>query len=227
MLPLIPRRTPSAPLRILCLGAHADDIEIGCGGTLLSLLDGWPDVHVTWVVLSGAGEREHEAREAASRFLRNAAGQSLMLMKFRDGHFPYQGAEIKQFLEHLKKEVPDPDLIFTHYREDRHQDHRTVSDLTWNTWRSHLVLEYEIPKYDGDLGIPNCFVPLARETGARKIGHICEVFRSQREKTWMAPDTFEALLRLRGLECAAPQGWAEAFHCRKLVLAARDDALRT
>lgn len=220
MLPLPLSRNPSTPLRVLCLGAHSDDIEIGCGGTILDLLDKRVNVHVTWVVLSSTGEREREAHEGASRFLQQAAGQAVTVMNFRDGHFPYQGAEIKEFLESLKAAAPDPDLVFTHYRADRHQDHRTLSDLTWNTWRGHMILEYEIPKYDGDLGIPNCFVPLTRETGARKIAHICDVFKTQRQKAWMAKDMFEALLRLRGLECAAPQGWAEAFHCRKFMLEA-------
>lgn len=207
-----------APLRVLCLGAHADDIEIGCGGTLLQLLASRPDVEVAWVVFSSAGERAREARESAARFLRQAAQQTVVVKNFRDGYFPYQGAEIKEFLEGLRKELADPDLVFTHYREDRHQDHRTLSDLTWNTWRRHMILEYEIPKYDGDLGAPNCFVPLAREFVQRKARHICEVFRSESHKSWMTEDTFEALMRLRGVECGASERWAEAFHCRKLSL---------
>ncbi|TFZ05405.1 PIG-L family deacetylase [Ramlibacter henchirensis] len=217
MLPLILPKDPDAPLNVLCLGAHADDIEIGCGGTILQLLSTRPNVHVTWVVFSGAGEREREAEAGASHFLEKAAGRRVVVRKFRDGYFPWQGAEIKEFLEGLKAEV-DPDLIFTHYREDRHQDHRTVSDLTWNTWRRHMILEYEIPKYDGDLGAPNCFVPLPRAICSRKAGLICEVFRSESHKAWLTEDTFEALLRLRGVECAAPEKRAEAFHCRKLVL---------
>lgn len=218
MLPLKLARDASSPLQVLCLGAHADDIEIGCGGTLLQLLASRDDVHVTWVVFSSPGERGREAREGASRFLRQAAQREVVVMDFRDGYFPWQGAQIKEAMEALRRESADPDLVFTHYREDRHQDHRTISDLSWNTWRHHTLVEYEIPKYDGDLGAPNCFVPLSRETGALKARHICEVFNSQRHKPWMTEDTFEALLRLRGLECAAPQGWAEAFHCRKLAL---------
>jgi LmbE family N-acetylglucosaminyl deacetylase len=202
---------------VLCLGAHADDIEIGCGGTILQLLASRPNVQVTWVVFSAAGEREREAHAGASHFLERAAGRRVVVRNFRDGYFPWQGAEIKQFLETLKAEV-QPDLIFTHYREDRHQDHRTVSDLTWNTWRRHMILEYEIPKYDGDLGAPNCFVPLPRAICSRKVGLICEVFRSEAHKAWLTEDTFEALLRLRGVECAAAEKRAEAFHCRKLVL---------
>ena len=217
MLPVILPADPARPLKVLCLGAHADDIEIGCGGTLLHLLASRPAVHVTWVVFSAAGEREREAHAGASRFLERAAGRRVLVRGFRDGHFPWQGAEIKEFLETLKAEE-DPDLIFTHYREDRHQDHRTISDLTWNTWRRHLVLEYEIPKYDGALGAPNFFVPLPQPVSARKVGLLCEVFRSESRKSWFTEDTFEALMRLRGVECAAPEKRAEAFHCRKLVL---------
>lgn len=206
-----------APLHVLCLGAHADDIEIGCGGTILQLLEARRDVHVTWVVFSGAGEREREAHRGAELFLEGAAGRRVIVKHFRDGYFPWQAPEIKDFLESLKREV-DPDLVFTHCREDRHQDHRTISDLAWNTWRRHMILEYEIPKYDGDLGHPNCFVPLPVETAARKAALICDVFRSEAHKSWFTADTFEALLRLRGVECAAPGRHAEAFHCRKITL---------
>jgi LmbE family N-acetylglucosaminyl deacetylase len=211
----------AGPLHVLCLGAHADDIEIGCGGTLLRLLAERPGVHVTWVVFSSNEQREREAHEGAARFLEGAAGRRVVVQRFRDGHFPWEGAAIKAFMESLKAEV-DPHLIFTHWRHDRHQDHRTVSDLTWNTWRRHLVLEYEIPKYDGDLGQPNVFVPLPRSVSARKAALVCEVFRSESHKAWLTGDTFEALARLRGIECAAPEGHAEAFHCRKLVMGLAD-----
>lgn len=210
---------PAAPLTVLCLGAHSDDIEIGCGGTLLHLLSVRPNLRVVWVVFSGHGEREREARASASLFLQTAARQEVIVMNFRDGFFPYQGMQIKEAFEALKKDV-DPDLIFTHQRDDRHQDHRTISDLTWNTWRHHFILEYEIPKYDGDLGRPNCFVPLDKDVCARKISNILEVFKTEGNKAWMTEDTFEAILRLRGVECAAPGRYAEAFHCRKLVLKA-------
>lgn len=206
-----------APVTVLCLGAHADDIEIGCGGTMLQLLAARSNVRVLWAIFSSPGEREGEARESAALFLREAAHPQVSVMKFRDGYFPAQWAEIKAAFQTLRDACPQPDLIFTHYRDDRHQDHRTISDLTWNTWRGHCILEYEIPKYDGDLGIPNCFVPITREAGQRKIEHICSAFRSERHKAWMTPDTFEAIMRLRGVECAAPEGWAEAFHGRKLV----------
>lgn len=218
MLPLVLPQDPARPLKLLCLGAHSDDIEIGCGGTVLQLLSGRADLEVVWVVFSSAGVREEEARTSASLFLQQVTLQKRVIVKnFRDGFFPYQGAEIKEFFEELKKDV-DPDLIFTHHRHDRHQDHRTISDLTWNTWRRHLILEYEIPKYDGDLGAPNFFVPLDHEVWSRKIEYICDVFRSEANKAWLTEDTFQAILRLRGIECAAPGNYAEAFHCRKLVV---------
>jgi LmbE family N-acetylglucosaminyl deacetylase len=220
MLPLLLPRDAGTPLKLLFLGAHCDDIEIGCGGTILQLLAGRPDAQVTWVVFSSTPVREQEARMAATLFLGEAAARSrVVIHRFRDGYFPAQGADIKQAFEALKREV-DPDVIFTHCRDDRHQDHRTVSDLTWNTWRRHLVLEYEIPKYDGDLGHPNVFSPLTRELCERKARHICEAFRSEAGKGWLTEDTFLALARLRGIECAAPGGHAEAFHGRKLVLGA-------
>lgn len=217
MLPLKLSQGRSAPLRLLFLGAHADDIEIGCGGTILQLLATCPDVDVLWVVFSAAGEREREARASASLLLDQAKQQKVIVMNFRDGFFPYQGAEIKEFFEELKNEA-DPDLIFTHYRDDRHQDHRAISDLTWNTWRRHLILEYEIPKYDGDLGTPNCFVALDKDICTRKIKHICDVFQSEANKAWLTEDTFQAIMRLRGVECAASEKYAEAFYCRKLIL---------
>lgn len=204
------------PAKILCLGAHSDDIEIGCGGTVLALLAEHPDLEVTWVVFSSGHEREREARTSADLFLKSAQHREVMIQHFRDGFFPYDGAAIKEQFEFLKKQI-SPDLVFTHYRHDRHQDHRTISDLTWNTWRNHLVLEYEIPKYDGDLGIPNCFVPLTRDICDRKIKFICDTFQTQSNKAWLSDDTFWGLLRLRGVECAAPDKYAEAFHCRKLV----------
>ena len=205
----------SAP-KILCLGAHSDDIEIGCGGTILQLVSNHSEVEVFWVVFSSGKDRESEARTSAALFLNGVKQKEVIVKGFRDGFFPYDGANIKEFFEELKKRV-QPDLVFTHYRNDRHQDHRTISDLTWNTWRNHLVLEYEIPKYDGDLGVPNLFIPLTREICDRKIQHICDVFQTQSNKAWLTPDTFQAMLRLRGVECAALDKYAEAFYCRKLV----------
>ena len=218
MLALALPNDPATPLRLLFLGAHCDDIEIGCGGTVLQLLAARPHVDITWVVFSSTQVREQEARRSAAAFLRGAAREPRVIVhRFRDGHFPWQGAEIKQAFEALKQEV-QPDVIFTHAREDRHQDHSTVSDLTWNTWRRHLVLEYEIPKYDGDLGQPNVFQPLSRDVCERKARSICEAFQSEGNKGWMSEDTFLALARLRGIECAAPDRYAEAFYARKLVL---------
>jgi|SRR5947209_4711745 len=207
----------SAPLRILCLGAHSDDLEIGCGGSVLELLDEYKAVEVEWIIFSASGTREQEAKSSARTFLRDARRSRVTVKHFRDGFFPYEGAAIKVVFEALKTH-PSPDLVFTHYRADRHQDHRLVSDLTWNTFRDHLILEYEVPKYDGDLGAPNCFVPLTRRTCARKIKHLQTAFGSQREKHWFTSDTFLALMRLRGMECRAPDGFAEAFYSRKIVL---------
>ena len=203
--------------RILCVGAHSDDIEIGCGGTVLRLLALYPELEVRWIVLSGNERRADEARCAASLFLRDAVRADVSVHAFRDGFFPYVGGEIKEFFETLKAER-SPDLIFTHSRDDRHQDHRVVADLTWNTFRDHAILEYEIPKYDGELASPNFFVPIDDETRQRKVSYLMRAFGSQRDKRWFTEDTFTGLMRLRGIECASPSGSAEGFHARKLVL---------
>jgi LmbE family N-acetylglucosaminyl deacetylase len=208
----------ASPLRVLCLGAHADDIEIGCGGTILTLLAARRNVHCSWIVFSGGGgPREGEARRAAALFLKGARRREIEVHAYRDGFFPYVGAEIKDTFEEIAR-VVSPDLIFTHTRDDRHQDHRTVSDLTWNTFRNHLILEYEVPKYDGDLGQPNCFIPLAPAVVRTKVRHLLSAFASQRRKRWFSGDTFRGLLRLRGVESGAPEGLAEAFHARKALL---------
>ena len=210
-------RTPSAPLRLLCVGAHSDDIEIGCGGFILQLLRQHRVVDVDWVVFSANGRREDEARRSAGLFLRGARKRRVMLHHFRDGFFPYDGAAIKDAFEKLKfGDVPD--LVLTHYRDDRHQDHRVLSDLTWNTFRDHLVLEYEIPKYDGDLGSPNWFVPLDRRLRDRKIKYLQTVFGTQRGKHWFDADTFLGLMRLRGMECRSRTGYAEGFYARKVII---------
>jgi len=217
MLPLTFSTPPGQPTRILCLGAHADDIEIGCAGTLLRLLGNGHDVEMRWVVFSAPGARRREAQGSARRFLNGATGSRVLVKQFRDGFFPYFGARIKECFESLKR-LPPPDLIFTHYHGDRHQDHRLISELTWNTFRNHLVLEYEIPKYDGDLGSPNVFMPLDDATQRRKTRHLWAAFPSQRHKPWFSEDTFAGLMRLRGIECASPGGYAEAFYTRKLIL---------
>jgi LmbE family N-acetylglucosaminyl deacetylase len=203
------------PFRILCIGAHSDDIEIGCGGLILSLLKRSKAVNVDWVVFSAPPGRDREARRSAGMFLRGALRQRVSLHAFRDGFFPYDGATIKTEFEKLKSVTPD--LVLTHYRDDRHQDHRVLSDLTWNTFRDHLILEYEIPKFDGDLGSPNCFVPIDKSVCERKVRFLHAAFGSQRDKQWFVPETFTGLMRLRGMECRARSGYAEAFYARKIV----------
>lgn len=204
------------PLRLLCLGAHADDIEIGCGGTILRLAAEVPGLSVRWVVFSGEATRAEEARNGAVAFLQGAQDMQVDVLAFRDGYFPFQGAEIKDWFEALKRD-PEPSLILTHWRGDAHQDHRLIGELTHETFRNHLVLEYEIPKYDGDLGNPNFFVRLTEEQLRRKIERIKAHFPSQRERSWFTDDTFRALARLRGIGCRAPEGFAEAFHVGKIV----------
>jgi LmbE family N-acetylglucosaminyl deacetylase len=210
----LPKR---ARLRVLCIGAHSDDIEIGCGGLILSLLKARRSVLVDWVVFSAPPGRDREARRSAAMFLKGTLKHRITLHTFRDGFFPHDGAAIKTEFEKLK--VVTPDLVLTHYRDDRHQDHRVLSDLTWNTFRDHLVLEYEIPKFDGDLGSPNCFVPLDKRTCDRKVQLIQAAFGSQRDKHWFSADTFMGLMRLRGMECRSPGGYAEGFYGRKITLA--------
>ncbi len=203
--------------RVLCLGAHCDDIEIGCGGTILRLLREEPGCEIYWKVFSSTPVRRREAAKSAGLFLHGAKSKSVVIRNYRDSYFPSFHRRIKVEFEKLKKEFA-PDLIFTHYRHDLHQDHKVISELTWNTFRSHLILEYEIPKYDGDLGAPNFFVSLDRQTCERKARYICESFTSQRVKHWFTADTFLALQRIRGVESNALDGFAEGFHCRKLVL---------
>jgi len=206
----------AAPLRVVCLGAHSDVIEIGCGGLILSLAGSRRDVEVDWVVFSAAGARESEAQKGASLFLDGVGRSRVHIHQFRDGFFPYT-PDIKEVFETLKRET-NPDLVLTHYRDDRHQDHRVLSDLAWNTFRNHCVLEYEIPKFDGDLGRPNCYLPLDEETCRRKSAHLDTAFGTQRDKHWFSSETFMGLMRLRGMECRAPGGYAEAFYARKLSL---------
>jgi LmbE family N-acetylglucosaminyl deacetylase len=204
------------PIVILCLGAHSDDIEIGCGGTLLHLQTICPQLQFHWVVLSATGCRRQEAAQAAELFAGHSKKQ-VELKEFRDGFFPYIGADIKKLFEELKTQM-NPDLIFTHWHGDAHQDHRLISELTWNTFRNHLILEYEIPKYDGDLGRPNVFVPLEPHQYEKKVGYLLDAFESQRGKPWFARETFLGLMRLRGMECNSPSGYAEGFHARKIVI---------
>src|SRR5215510_4890130 len=208
---------PRDRLSVLCLGAHADDIEIGAGATLLSMIDRGIRLEVHWCVLSGAGEREHEARASAADFLSKAASTQIEVLSFRDGFFPEQGEPIKTWFEALKGRV-DPHLILTHRSDDAHQDHRQVCRLTRNTFRDHCILEYEIPKWDGDMGQPNLYVPISANSLTRKIDLLISHFGTQRSKGWFDPETFLGLARLRGMECRAPERYAEAFFGRKLVL---------
>ena len=201
--------------RVLCLGAHADDIEIGCGGTILRLAAERRDLEVRWVVFSSNAIRAAEARASAGAFLEGVKS-TVVVRDYRDGYLPWAGAAIKDEFEALKKEFA-PDLIFTHQRDDLHQDHRLVSELTWNTWRNHFILEYEIPKYDGDFGSPNFFSPLPAATLERKISLVVRHFATQAGKQWFAPELFRAVARIRGMECVAPEALAEAFYCRKAV----------
>jgi LmbE family N-acetylglucosaminyl deacetylase len=201
------------PKRVLALGAHCDDIEIGCGGTILRLAAERRDLEVLWVVFSGTPERAAEARASVGAFLEGVRVAKVVVRDYRDGFLPYSGTAVKEEFEALKRFSPD--LVFTHYRHDRHQDHRLVSDLTWNTWRDHFILEYEIPKYDGDLGTPNFFARLPAATLERKIALLLEYFPSQRGRAWFDADLFRALARIRGMEAAAPEAVAEAFYCRK------------
>jgi LmbE family N-acetylglucosaminyl deacetylase len=198
------------------LGAHSDDIEIGCGGTILRLAGQFPNCVFHWVVFSAVGARAAEAERGARLFAGANGLQGPLLKVFQDGFMPFFGGEVKAVFEQLK--AISPDLIFTHYRNDAHQDHRLLSELTWNTFRNHLILEYEIPKYDGDLGHPTVFVPLESECCEKKVSYIMDAFQSQHSRRWFQPNTFFSLMRLRGMECNAPSGCAEAFHCRKLLL---------
>ncbi len=209
---------PYPPRSILLLGAHSDDIEIGCGGTVLHLLQRYPEIHITWIVFSATGVRGEEARQSAELFLASAHQPRIVLRDFQDGYFPYIGGEIKDFFEGLKQETT-PELIFTHYRHDLHQDHRLLCELTWNTWRDHFILEYEIPKYDGDLGNPNFYASLPTKVCEDKTTHLMNIFQTQANKHWFNRDTFMGLMRLRGMECRSHSGFAEAFYGRKLLLA--------
>jgi LmbE family N-acetylglucosaminyl deacetylase len=209
--------TADQRLSVLCLGAHSDDIEIGAGATILGMIERGMMLDIHWCILSAPGDREKEARASAADFLNGAAKARVDIKSFRDGFFPEQGEMIKSWFETLKVRV-EPDVIFTHYRNDAHQDHRLVSRLTWNTFRDHAILEYEIPKWDGDLSQPNLYVPISAATLTRKIKLLNEHFGSQRSKQWFDNETFLAVARLRGMECRAPERYAEAFFARKITL---------
>ncbi len=216
MLPLVFDLPRDSVLKILCLGAHSDDIEIGCGGTLLRLVDEFPKAQVDWIVFSSLGHRTEEAYASAEEFLKPVEHKRVVVKDYRDSYFPYQGAVIKEYFEQLKEQV-SPDIVLTHYRQDLHQDHHLICELTWNTFRNHLILEYEVPKYDGDLGTPNFFVPLDAATSQKKIGYLLKHFKTQQNHDWFTEDTFLALLRLRGVESRSPVQYAEGFYARKIV----------
>jgi LmbE family N-acetylglucosaminyl deacetylase len=215
---LRPALRPGAPLRVLCIGAHSDDIEIGCGATLLHWLATYRAVDVTWVVLSAPGTRRKEAERSARALLRRARRVNVLTAEFRDGYMPAEYADVKAFVAGVRDRHPDADVVLTHRLEDRHQDHGLLADLTWNSWRDHVVLEYEIAKYEGDLAPPNVYVPIPTAIAERKVRHLVRHFRTQLTKPWFTAENFTALMRLRGLECRSPSGFAEAFHARKLVL---------
>jgi LmbE family N-acetylglucosaminyl deacetylase len=203
-------------ISVLCLGAHSDDIEIGCGGTILKLIDEVDGIQFNWVVFSGDENRRKEAQKSADAFLGKKNLKKLEIKDFRESYFPYVGAQVKDYFEELKAAI-FPNIIFTHYRNDAHQDHRLISDLTWNTFRDSLILEYEVPKYDGDLGIPNLFAHLDELIVKKKIDYIINTFKTQTGKMWFTEDTFRSIMRIRGIESNSPSKYAEAFHCRKIV----------
>lgn len=206
------------PKTILCIGAHCDDIEIGCGGTLLTLAERYPQAQFQWVIFASEGTREGESREAAQKLLGSRC--TVDIQKFRGSYLPFEGAKVKDYFEVVAGRVKAsaPEAIFTHCLQDRHQDHKFLAELTWNTFRNHTIFEYEIPKYEGDLGNPNFYVPLTEGTVNRKADMLMESFPTQLSRTWFKRDLFLAHLRLRGIECNSPSGYAEAFHARKLTL---------
>jgi LmbE family N-acetylglucosaminyl deacetylase len=204
--------------RVLCLGAHSDDVEIGCGGTILRLVEANPSIEFTWVVFGGNEQRQKEARDSAEDFLAGVKTKNILCKSFRDAFFPFQGEAIKEFVEEVKRGCPQPDLVFTHFRDDLHQDHRTLNGFTWNSFRNHTICEYEIPKYDSDLGHPNLFSPLSEAIVKRKVDLLMKHFGSQRNKQWYDEETFRGYLRLKGIQCDSPTRYAEAFHVRKILL---------
>ena len=203
---------------ILCLGSHCDDIEIGCGGTILRITESMKhNTYVYWVIFSADSRRKREALTSADEYLRDTKGKKIIVKDFQNSYFPYYGKEIKDFFEKLKSEF-SPDIVFTHYRNDLHQDHRLISELTWNTYRNHFILEYEVPKYDGDFGNPNFFVHLDEAICRRKIESIVKHYTTQRDKHWFTENTFYSVLRLRGMESNSKSMFAEGFYCRKIVI---------
>ncbi|MHA1452066.1 MAG: PIG-L deacetylase family protein [Promethearchaeota archaeon] len=212
---MIPTVFKKKNLKILCLGAHPDDIEIGCGGTILKITEEY-QTDISWIVLSGNEKRKIEAITSAEKFLSKTKSRTIDVKSFQESYFPYNSSEVKCYVNSLKR--ISPDIIFTHTRHDLHQDHRLICELTWNTFRDHLILEYEIPKYDGDLKTPNYYTHLSRNICENKINYIVSSHISQKEKQWFDEETFWGIMRIRGLESASPTKYAEAFHCRKIVM---------
>lgn len=205
------------PLSILCIGAHSDDLEIGCGGSILRLQRIYSNTTIYWVVLSANEKRAEEARKSAILFTEQCKKSYLFIENYRDSFFPYIGYEIKEYFEKLKTKC-SPDIIFTHNRADMHQDHRIVSELTWNSFRNNFILEYEIPKWDGDLGVPNFYVHLENDLAEKKIRNILENFNSQKNRDWFDRETFSSMMRIRGMESRSPSGYAEGFFCKKAAI---------
>jgi LmbE family N-acetylglucosaminyl deacetylase len=203
--------------KVLCLGAHSDDIEIGCGGTIIRLLREIPDAQFYWLVFSAKENRGKEASESAASFLSKTKLKTIDIQNFRESYFPFIGGEIKDYFEKVKN-IYDPDIIFTHYGNDSHQDHKLISNLTWNTYRNHFILEYEIPKYDGDLVTPNLYSNIEVSDVDNKVDRICHFFKSQEQRTWFSEETFRSIMRIRGIESNSPSGYAEAFHSRKIII---------
>jgi LmbE family N-acetylglucosaminyl deacetylase len=206
----------AAGANILCIGAHCDDVEIGCGATLLRMARDYPDATIRWAIFSGNEARTRESLQAAASLLGDTR-VSVQFFGFRESHFPERYAELKASMETVRA-AGNADLVFTHRLEDRHQDHRTLAELTWNAFRNHLIMEYEIPKYEGDLGHPNVFFPASEADLDKKVAVLMSAFPSQAGRSWFTPDTFRAMARIRGVECASPTGFAEAFHMRKCRL---------
>jgi LmbE family N-acetylglucosaminyl deacetylase len=214
MLPLKLRQ--EGDLKVLFLGAHCDDIEIGCGGTIMRLSEEHSELKTRWVVFTSTPDRATEARKSADHFLQKAREKEVSVLDYRDGYLPYEAIGVKNYFETLK--TFQPDIIFTHFRHDLHQDHRLICDLTWNTFRDHLILEYEIPKYDGDLGNPNFFVPIGADIADRKVRALQQFFVSQAGKHWFDNETFFSLMRIRGLESVSKSRYAEGFYLRKAII---------
>jgi len=214
VLPLQLETPAGRPLSILAIGAHPDDIEIGAGGTLLSLAAACPGLQARYLVLTGTAERHEEARSAASAFL-PATDVHIDLHELPEGRFPAVWARVKDALEDVARSC-SPDLILAPSRADAHQDHRTIGEIVPTVFRDQLYLGYEIPKWDGDLSQPSMYLPLSADVARRKVELLHKCFPSQRVRDWWDDEVFLGMARLRGMECRAP--YAEAFTCTKSAI---------